>query len=58
MKAASKFISQPNATVYGQYLYYFYDFQRNAQPPTGIPAGLERNSVRTGFTLWVPALRR
>jgi hypothetical protein len=44
--------------AYGQYLYYFYDFTGNAQLPTGIPSGLERNGVRAGLTLWVPAVRR
>jgi hypothetical protein len=44
--------------VYGQYLYYYYDFQRNTQLPTGIPLGLERNGIRVGLTLWVPVLRR
>jgi hypothetical protein len=44
--------------VYGQYLYYFYDFTGNAQLPTGIRSGLERNGVRAGLTLWVLGLRR
>ncbi|MCA1652537.1 MAG: hypothetical protein LC753_20480 [Acidobacteria bacterium] len=44
--------------VYGQYLYYYYEFQRNTRLPTGIPSGLERNGLRAGLTLWVPALRR
>jgi hypothetical protein len=44
--------------VYGQYLYYFYDFQQATTLPTGIPPGLERNGVRAGLTVWVPALRR
>ena len=44
--------------VYGQYLYYFYDFTENALLPTGIPWGLERNGIRAGLTLWVPAVRR
>jgi hypothetical protein len=43
--------------VYGAYLYYFYDFPRNALAP-GIPPGLERNAVRAGLTLWLPAVRR
>jgi hypothetical protein len=44
--------------VYGQYLHYFYDFTGNVGLPTGIPFGLERNGVRAGLTLWVPAMRR
>lgn len=44
--------------IYGQYVYYFYDFQQNALLPSGIPPGLERNGIRAGFTLWIPAVRR
>ena len=47
-----------SVAVYTQYLYYFYDFTGNARLPTGIPSGLERNGVRAGLTLWVPAVRR
>ena len=43
--------------VYGEYLYYFYDF-RGTGLAAGIPPRLERNGVRAGLTLWVPALRR
>ena len=44
--------------MYGEYLYYYYDFRGSAQLLAGIPPGLERNGVRAGLTLWVPALRR
>ena len=44
--------------VFAQYLYYFYDFTGNALLPSGIPSSLERNGVRAGLTLWVPAVRR
>ena len=44
--------------MYGEYLYYYYDFRGSAQLLVGIPPGLERNGVRAGLTLWVPALRR
>jgi hypothetical protein len=44
--------------VYGEYLYYFYDFTGNARLAPGIPPGLERNGIRAGLTLWVPAFRR
>jgi hypothetical protein len=43
--------------VYGEYLYYFYDF-RGSTLALGIPPGLERNGVRAGLTVWVPAVRR
>ena len=44
--------------TYGEYLYYFYDLRGTALLSPGIPRRLERNSVRAGLTLWVPALRR
>jgi hypothetical protein len=44
-------------SFYGEYLYYFYDFQGTGLAP-GIPPRLERNGVRAGLTVWVPALRR
>jgi hypothetical protein len=44
--------------TYFDYLYYYYDFSGNAVLAPGIPRGLERNGVRAGLTLWVPALRR
>ena len=44
--------------VYAEYLYYFYDFREGAVLLAGMPSGLERNGVRVGLTLWVPALRR
>jgi hypothetical protein len=44
--------------VYGEYLYYYYDFRGSNQLLPGIPLGLERNGVRVGLTLWVPAVRR
>jgi len=44
--------------AYAEYLYYYYDFREGAQLLAGIPAGLERNGVRLGLTLWVPALGR
>ncbi len=43
--------------VYGEYLYYYYDF-RNAPLSPGRDPGLTRHAVRAGLTLWVRALRR
>jgi hypothetical protein len=54
----ARFALTRSLAVYGEYLSYYYDFQGAARLPTGIPAGLERNGLRAGFTLWVPALRR
>ena len=40
--------------VYGEYLYYYYDFQGTAQLPVGVSPALERNGVRVGLTCWIP----
>jgi len=47
-----------NLAGYVEYLYYFYDFRRGTQLPSGIPGALERNGVRAGLSLWLPALQR
>jgi len=44
--------------VFAEYLYYFYDFRRTPQIAPGLPRMLERNGVRVGLVLWVPALGR
>ena len=44
--------------VFGEYFYYYYDVQNGALLVAGIPPGLERNGVRAGLTLLVPAVRR
>jgi hypothetical protein len=49
-----------NRTValYGEYLYYFYDFRDGPQFRAGFAPGLTRNGVRAGLTLWMPGLRK
>jgi hypothetical protein len=42
--------------VYGEYLYYLYDFRRYAPVMPGMPPALERNGLRFGVTLIVPSL--
>jgi hypothetical protein len=44
--------------IYGEYLYYFYDFRENRRLAPGIPPVLDRNGVRVGFTLWMQPIRR
>jgi len=44
--------------AYGEYIYYYYQFQGTTQLAPGFPPGLERNGVRAGLMLWMPALRR
>jgi len=46
------------AAIYGEYLYYFYDFAEGTPLLVGVPPGLERHGVRVGFSLWMPALRK
>jgi hypothetical protein len=43
---------------FGEYLYYVYDFSGNPLLAPGIPAILERNGVRGGVQLWIPAIGR
>jgi hypothetical protein len=41
-----------------EYLYYYYQFEDDAPLPVGIPTGLERNGLRAGLSVWVPAFRK
>lgn len=43
---------------FGEYLYYVYDFGGHTQLLPEAPARLERNGIRAGLTLLVPALGR
>jgi hypothetical protein len=52
-----RFAVSRTLAIYGGYLYYFYDFPPGVLAP-GIPPSLERNGIRVGLTLWVPAIRR
>jgi len=44
--------------TYVEYVYYFYTFSRNLLLPPDVPAGLTRNGVRIGLTLWAPVRDR
>jgi len=44
-------------SVYGEYLYYFYDFGKFQVRP-GVPSTMERNGVRGGLTVGLPVIRR
>jgi hypothetical protein len=47
-----------NATaIHVEYLYYFYDFLGDVLVISGAPSRMERNGVRVGLRLLVPALR-
>jgi len=41
-----------------EYIYYYYRFGDNTPLPVGVPQGLERNGIRAGLTVWVPAFRK
>jgi hypothetical protein len=44
--------------LYTEYLYYYQDLGDARLVPTGVPAGLDRQSIRGGLTFWLPLLRR
>jgi hypothetical protein len=44
--------------VYGEYLYYFYNFSQDSLATPGMPLSLERIGLRGGITLSVSTLRR
>jgi hypothetical protein len=44
--------------TYVEYVYYFYNFDRNLPLPPDIPPRFSRNGVRIGLTLWVPVRRK
>lgn len=44
--------------LYGEYLYYYYDFREQSALAPGLPRSLERSAVRAGLTLWLPLLGR
>jgi hypothetical protein len=44
--------------VYGEYLYYFYDFSDSVLLPAGAPPKMSRNSAHLGLTLYIPMGRR
>jgi hypothetical protein len=46
-----------STAVHIEYLYYFYDFVGNVLVVSGAPQRLERNGVRIGLRLLVPAFR-
>jgi hypothetical protein len=44
--------------TYAEYLFYYYNFNRNFVVLPGIPPGMTRNGVRVGVTLWIPVRQR
>ena len=46
-----------SAAVHAEYLYYFYNFHGDVGLPPGASPRLQRNGVRVGLRLLIPALR-
>jgi hypothetical protein len=43
--------------TYAEYTLYVYSFDKEFVLPAGVPPQFSRNSLRVGFTLWVPMMR-
>jgi hypothetical protein len=52
-----QFALAKSAAIHAEYLYYFYDFLGDVQLPFGASPRLQRNGVRVGLRLLIPALR-
>lgn len=52
-----QFALAKSAAIHAEYLYYLYDFLGNVQLPFGASPRMERNGVRVGLRLLIPALR-
>jgi hypothetical protein len=46
-----------NLAWYAQYLHYRYSFDEQIALPGGLASRLQRNSVQTGLSFWLPLLR-
>lgn len=51
VEARLRYAMTRNWAMYGEYLYYYYNFRNSTQLPPGVPPMLERNGVRLGLTL-------
>jgi hypothetical protein len=43
---------------YVEYVFYYYNFNKNFAVLPGIPPGLTRNGLRAGVMFWVPVVKR
>jgi hypothetical protein len=55
--ARLRFAFARHLAVYGEYLYYYYEFNRDFPLPPGVASTLTRNGARAGVTLWVPVTK-
>ena len=44
--------------IFGEYQYYSHDMGSAVVVPNGVPSKIDRHTVRTGLTLWVPLVRK
>jgi hypothetical protein len=56
--ARLRFAFARHLAVFGEYLYYYYEFNRDFPLPPGVPPTLTRNGARAGVMLWVPVGRK
>lgn len=56
--ARFRFAVAPRLALTAEYLYYYYDFSNMLTIAPGLNPTVRRNSVRAGFSLWTPLLRR
>jgi hypothetical protein len=57
-EAVIRYALTRNLAVYGQYLYYAYDFHGTPGLAPDIPSDLRRNGLRAGLMLRVPVVGR
>jgi hypothetical protein len=53
-----RFAFARHLAAFGEYLYYYYEFNRDFPLPPGVASTLTRNGVRAGVMLWVPVGRK
>ncbi len=56
--ARLRFAFARNLAAFGEYFYYYYDFNQDFPLPPGVAPTLTRHGARVGLTLWVPLGRR
>jgi hypothetical protein len=53
-----RFAFTPRLAAYLEYVYYYYDFSGATSLAPGLPPTLERNGIRGGLTVLLPAVGR
>ena len=47
-----RFAINRTLATFAEYVYYYYDFDRSLQLPTGVTPRQQRSSIRIGLTVW------